>query len=124
MALLKILKKFKKNFFSFSERSINIDEQIQCRFLQEYLETRQFKVSNQVVNEDLRALMTDLKLFYAEIFWKGNMAKGTQELNAVHNTIRKKDAVVIAMFGGACVILMVFLMYFIFVEPKNGYQWQ
>lgn len=37
VAMLKIMKKFKKNFFSFAQRDVDVDYQIQVRYLQEYL---------------------------------------------------------------------------------------
>jgi hypothetical protein len=46
------------------------------------MQTRQFKVSNGIVSKDLRTLMSDLKVFYAELFCRGNVKEAVAELNA------------------------------------------
>ena len=43
-----------------------------------------------------------------------------RELNAVHNEMRKKDAVVLSFFGGMDLILFIFLIYFSVVDPKHS----
>ena len=85
----------------------------------EYLDTRQFKVTNRIVCEDLRSLTSDIKSFYASAFCKGDQAMAVRELNAVHNQIRKKDAVVLSFFGGANLVMFIFLLYFATVNPKD-----
>jgi hypothetical protein len=120
VALLKILKKFKKNFFTFAQRNVDIDHQIQVRYLQEYIQTRCFKVSSTIVSNDLRTLMTDLKCFYAEVFCKGDVREASLELNELHNKLRRVDLSLITYFGGMTSVMALVLTFFIIIAPRDG----
>ena len=65
--------------------------------------------------------MTDVKTFYAEIFCKGNLRKAGQELNELHNTIRRKDMALITCFSGMDFVLVIVMIFFCVIDPIDGH---
>jgi hypothetical protein len=64
--------------------------------------------------------MTDIKVFYAEVFCNGNVRDASLELNELHNRLRRKDLSLITFFGGMSTVLFIVLIFFSIIEPVDG----
>lgn len=84
------------------------------------IDSKQFKIKEDMNNSDIAILSDDLLYFYAEIFHKGRIEDARLELDSINNKIRTKDAVYIAFLLGACFITLVCLIYFACLPPVGG----
>lgn len=118
LALKKILKKFIKNFFKIKDNTIK-------KKLEQIVESKEFNRKDSKSNRDLRILSEGLLQFYADMFCDGSQSTGRKVLNAQHNRIRTIDAVIIALFLGAIIVMFSFLVFFIVMPDydPNGQPW-
>jgi len=84
------------------------------------IDSKKFKIKEDMNNSDIAILSDDLLYFYAEIFHKGRIEDARRELDSINNKIRTKDAVYIAFLLGACFITLVCLIYFACLPPVGG----
>ena len=78
IALKKILKKFKKNFFAVKDNTIN-------KKLEQIIDGKKFKMKEDMSDSDLAILSENLLQFYADMFHKSSLIDARTELDSVNN---------------------------------------
>ena len=103
-----------KNYFEIKDNTID-------KKFNQVINKMEFKMKEDgTANRDLNILSDNLLTFYADMFFKSSKKKAKKSLDAQHNKIRTKDAMMMTFFLGATMITLICFVFFLLIPQYSG----